>query len=157
MSCKVVWRKFLSLIRMRVTVKLASYKVPWKWYIVISPITLKGGKLCQNVRIAQRTRQEPQKHGTSGDSQSRCINALSVETNLEDISWEARCDLFWALTTVVWERLEWGKKQRTGLRPINDPSLSHTLSSLSPTFSSIKRRRDPYSCLLFWHVDWFQS
>ena len=63
-------------------------------YIVILPIALKGGKLCQNVRIAQRTRKDLIKNGTLGDSESRCINALNVEINLESISWKARCDLF---------------------------------------------------------------
>jgi hypothetical protein len=62
-------------------------------YILIVPITLEGGNLCQNVRIAQRTRKDPIKNGTLGDSESRCTNAPNAETNSENISRKARCNL----------------------------------------------------------------
>lgn len=55
--------------------------------------TQEGGKSCQNVRIAQRTRKDPIKNGTLGDSKSRCTNALNVEINLENISRKAHCNL----------------------------------------------------------------
>jgi hypothetical protein len=55
-------------------------------YIVIVLITLEGEKLCQNVRIVQRTPKGPIKNGTLDDSESRCTNAPNVETNLENIS-----------------------------------------------------------------------
>jgi hypothetical protein len=62
-------------------------------YIVIVPIALEGEKLCQNVRIAQRTCKVPIKNGTLDDSESRCTNALNAETNLENISRKAHCNL----------------------------------------------------------------
>jgi hypothetical protein len=62
-------------------------------YMVIVSITLEGGKSCQNVRIAQRTRKDPIKNGTLADSESKCTNALNAETNLENISRKARCNL----------------------------------------------------------------
>ena len=65
-------------------------KVSRKRYIAILPITQEGGKSCQNVRIAQRTRKDPIKNGTLGDSKSRCTNALNAETNLENISRKVR-------------------------------------------------------------------
>jgi len=62
-------------------------------YMVIVPITQEGGKLCQNVRIAQRTHKGPIKNGTLDDSESRCTKALNAETNLENISRKAPCNL----------------------------------------------------------------
>jgi hypothetical protein len=57
-------------------------------YIVIMSITLEGGNSCQNVRIAQRTRKEPIRNGTLGNSESRCTSALSVEISSGSILWE---------------------------------------------------------------------
>jgi len=57
------------------------------------PITLEGDQLCQNVQIVQRTNKGPIKNGPLADSESRCISALNVEINLENISRKARCNL----------------------------------------------------------------
>ena len=57
-------------------------------------MTLNGGEFCRNVRIAQRTCKDPIRNGTLDDSGSRCISALNVEINLENISRKARCNLF---------------------------------------------------------------
>jgi hypothetical protein len=62
-------------------------------YIVIVPMTLEGRKLCQDVRIVQRTSTGLIKNGPLGDSESRCTSALNVEINLENISRKARCNL----------------------------------------------------------------
>ena len=62
-------------------------------YIVIVPMTLEDGKLCQEFQIVQRTRKGPIKNGTMADSESRCTSALNVEINLENISRKARYNL----------------------------------------------------------------
>jgi hypothetical protein len=61
--------------------------------MVIMPMTLEGRKLCQNVRIAQRTRKGPIKNGPLADSGSKCTSALNVEINSENISRKARYNL----------------------------------------------------------------
>ena len=61
--------------------------------MAILSITLEGDQLCQNARIAQRKRKDPIKNGPLADSESRCINALNVEINSENISRKIRCNL----------------------------------------------------------------
>ena len=51
---------------------------------------LSGGEFCRNVRIAQHTCKDPIRNGTLGDSESRCINALSAEINSENTSKKTR-------------------------------------------------------------------
>jgi hypothetical protein len=62
-------------------------------HIVIVPMILEGRKLCQDVRIVQRTSTDLIKNGPLGGSGSRCTSALNVEINLENISRKARCNL----------------------------------------------------------------
>ena len=62
-------------------------------YIVIVPMILEGRKLCQDVRIVQRTSKGLIKNGPLDDSESKCTSALNVEINLENISRKARCSL----------------------------------------------------------------
>ena len=50
-------------------------------HIVIVPMILEGRKLCQDVRIVQRTSTDLIKNGPLGGSGSRCTSALNVEIN----------------------------------------------------------------------------